>query len=333
MSAPSSKKPKEPKKPTSSVKRAARPKAAKQAKKPDAAPPAPSAEPELERLRGMLSMLYDNNPDGVCFCDSSGALYMNPAAQQMINMPQTAPNTGGAETWTETYGLFLPDGTTPYPTEELPMSRAILRREVVRDAELLVKNPRLPKPIWVIASAAPMANNQAIGVFRDITERKQLEQDLEQRNQELAVQMRENTDLIERLRLAVDELSTPVLELWDDILALPVVGVVDTVRSARMMEKILSEVVARRCRAVILDVTGVDVIDTSTADRFIRIAHSIELLGAECVISGVQPAVAQTLTDLGVSFRGLVTKRNLKRALDYCISRQPQQAGHRGNVT
>ena len=70
-----------------------------------------------------------------------------------------------------------------------------------------------------------------------------------------------------------------------------------------------------------------------TADRFIRIAHSIELLGAECVISGVQPAVAQTLTDLGVSFRGLVTKRNLKRALDYCISRQPQQAGHRGSVT
>ena len=76
-----------------------------------------------------------------------------------------------------------------------------------------------------------------------------------------------------------------------------------------MMEKVLSEVVSRRCRAVILDVTDVDVIYTSTADRFIRIAHPIELLGAECAISGVQPAVAQPLTD-------------------YCISRQPQQSGH-----
>jgi len=331
MSAPVSKKT------TSSVKRAPRPKAAKPAAKPAAKSattlPAPSVDPELERLRAMLGMLYDNNPDSVCFSDSSGALFMNPAAQQMMNLPQTGPNTGGIDTWTETYGLFLPDGKTPYPTADLPMTRAILKRETVRDAELVIKAPQLEKPKWIIASAVPMPNNQAICVSRDITERKQLEQDLEQRNQELAVQMRENTDLIERLRLAVDELSTPVLELWDDILALPVVGVVDTVRSARMMEKILSEVVSRRCRAVILDVTGVDVIDTSTADRFIRIAHSIELLGAECVISGVQPAVAQTLTDLGVSFRGLVTKRNLKRALDYCISRQPQQAGHRGNVT
>lgn len=331
MSAPRSKKT------TSSVKRTPRPKAAKPAAKPAATPAATpsanSADGELERLRGMLSMLYENNPDGVCYCDSSGALFMNPAAQRILNTSQTEPTIGGVDTWTETFGIFLPDGKTPFPTEELPLTRAMMKGEVVRDAEILVKNPRLPKPIWVIASAAPIGNNQGIGVFRDITERKQLEQDLEQRNQELAVQMRENTDLIERLRLAVDELSTPVLELWDDILALPVVGVVDTVRSSRMMEKILSEVVARRCRAVILDVTGVDVIDTSTADRFIRIAHSIELLGAECVISGVQPAVAQTLTDLGVSFRGLVTKRNLKRALDYCISRQPQQAGHRGNVT
>jgi len=292
--------------------------------------PASSDKKELERMRGMLDMLFDRNPDGVAYCDEQGNLFLNQTAKDLLNT-DSAQNTNGIGTWSDAYGLFLLDGKTVFPPEELPLARALRKREVVRDVEMICKSPKRPAGVYLIASATPMPNGQAIVVFRDITERKRLEQDLEQRNGELAAQMRENTELIDRLRLAVDELSTPVLELWDDILALPVVGVVDTVRSSRMMEKVLSEVVARRCRSVILDVTGVDVIDTSTADRFIRIAHSIELLGAECVISGVQPAVAQTLTDLGVSFRGLVTKRNLKRALDYCISRQPQQSGHRGN--
>jgi rsbT co-antagonist protein RsbR len=132
-------------------------------------------------------------------------------------------------------------------------------------------------------------------------------------------------------RLAVDELSTPVLELGNNILALPVVGVVDMARSARMMEKVLAEVVARRCRFVIIDVTGVEVIDTGTADRFLHIARAIELLGAECIISGVQPAVAHTLTNLGVGFRGLVTRRNLKHALDFCVARE-KQVNRRGTA-
>jgi rsbT co-antagonist protein RsbR len=282
-------------------------------------------------MRGMLEMLFEGNPDGVCYSDGQGNIVMNKAAQELMDFGQRV-NDMAMNSWAESFGLFLNDGKTLYPTEELPLARALLRRESVRDVELICKLPSRKEPMYLQASATPLPNGNAIAVFRDITERKKLEQDLEQRNQELALQMRENNELIERLRLAVDELSTPVLELWDDILALPVIGVVDTVRSARMMEKVLAEVVTRRCRAVILDVTGVDVIDTSTADRFIRIAQSIELLGAECVISGVQPAVAQTLTDLGVSFRGLVTRRNLKRALDYCISRHPQPVNHRGNA-
>jgi rsbT co-antagonist protein RsbR len=278
---------------------------------------------ELERMRALLGVLYEGNPDGVAYSDAKGTLIFNPAASRLLNMNLSGPDTDGVETWATKYGCFMADGVTLCPTEALPLARG-LRGETVRDCELIIKNPQAPDGVWISASAAPLPGGAAIVVFRDITARKHLERDLEQRNEELARQMRDNNSLIERLRLAVDELSTPVLELWDDILALPVVGVVDTVRSARMMEKVLAEAVIRRCRSVIIDVTGVDVIDTGTADRFLRIARSIELLGAECVISGVQPSVAQTLTDLGVGFRGLVTQRNLKRALDYCISRQPQ---------
>mgnify|MGYP000367249315 CR=1 FL=1 len=283
---------------------------------------------ESEVIRGMLEMLFERNPDPVCYTDPKGNIFINAAAQAMGGTGPFAPDDSGVGTWSEKYGCFLPDGKTVHPTETLPLARA-LRGEVVRDYEMIIKNPHHPEGIWILASAMPLPNGYAMTVCRDITERKRLECELEERNSELARQVRENNSLIERLRLAMDELSTPVLELWDDILALPVVGVVDTVRSARMMEKVLAEAVSRRCRSVIIDLTGVDVIDTGTADRFLRIASSIELLGAECVISGVQPLVAQTLTDLGVGFHGLVTKRNLKRALDYCIGRQPQ-APHRG---
>lgn len=279
---------------------------------------------ELEKLRAMLGVLFDNNPDGVCIADSAGNLAANSAGTALFPAPSSAARAAGPESWAHNYGLFLADGKTPHPTETLPLFRALVQRETVREYELFCRTKEVPDGIWLSVAASPLPSGGAIAVFRDISQRKRLEADLAQRNTALRQQMNENRELIERLRLAVDELGTPVLELWDDVLALPVVGMVDTVRSKRMMEKILSEVVARRCRFVIIDVTGVDFIDTSTADHFMKLARAIELLGAGCVLSGVQPAVAQTLTELGVSFRGLVTQRNLKRALDYCIGKKQE---------
>jgi rsbT co-antagonist protein RsbR len=110
-----------------------------------------------------------------------------------------------------------------------------------------------------------------------------------------------------------------VLEVWDEVLTLPVVGVVDTERSAQMTERLLTEVVQSRCRFVIIDLTGVQLIDSSTADRIIKLSRSVQLLGAECILTGIQPAVAQTLVELGVEFSNVNTQRNLKRALQLCM--------------
>ncbi len=150
----------------------------------------------------------------------------------------------------------------------------------------------------------------------------QLVMDLSARDEEMAQKLaaeREKNETLERLRVAVHELSTPILEVWDGVLALPLIGVVDSKRAAQVMETLLDAVVKMRGKYVILDVTGVDVLDTATADHLLKIVRAVELLGARCVLTGVRPSVAQTLVELGVSFGSLVTLRNLKHGLDRCL--------------
>ncbi len=142
-----------------------------------------------------------------------------------------------------------------------------------------------------------------------------LEQLVEERTRALSAKDAENQDLIRRLRGALEELSTPVLELWDDVLALPVVGVLDSQRSAEMTERLLAETARSQAKVVIVDLTGVEVVDTATADRLIKLAQAVEMLGSRCIVTGIQPAVAQTIVDLGVEFGRLRTLRNLKHAL------------------
>ncbi len=117
----------------------------------------------------------------------------------------------------------------------------------------------------------------------------------------------------------VRQLQTPILQLWDDVLALPVIGMVDSRRSAEMMETLLQEIVKNRCKYVILDITGVEIVDTRTADHFVKVMKSAELLGTRCVMTGIRPAVAQTLVELGVDLSSIRTLRNLQEGLRYCL--------------
>ncbi len=127
--------------------------------------------------------------------------------------------------------------------------------------------------------------------------------------------------IIEQQQLAIAELSTPVLQLWEDVLALPIIGVVDSLRGQAIMERLLDEVSRRRARFVILDITGVEMVDTRTADHFIKVARAAELLGATCVITGIRPAVAQTLVTIGADLSSLLTTASLGQGLRECIRR------------
>jgi len=135
---------------------------------------------------------------------------------------------------------------------------------------------------------------------------------------------------IERQRLAIQELSTPIIEIWDAVLCLPVIGVVDSVRGAEMTERLLHSVTERRAKRVIVDVTGIDVMDTRTVDHFIRMARAVGLLGADCVLTGLSPPLAQTIVHLGVEMRGIHTFRTLREAIRDFVTR-PQNKPVRAN--
>lgn len=110
---------------------------------------------------------------------------------------------------------------------------------------------------------------------------------------------------------ALRELSAPVIEVWDEILVLPIVGSVDTRRAQEINEALLETVVEKQARVTIIDITGLPVVDTSTANHLIKTVQSIQLLGAETIITGVRPAIAQTIVTLGIDTSVLKTKSRL----------------------
>ncbi|HKI01881.1 MAG TPA: STAS domain-containing protein [Thermoanaerobaculia bacterium] len=149
-------------------------------------------------------------------------------------------------------------------------------------------------------------------------------------NRALAQQEAVNRDLegkletIEMQQAAIRELSTPIIEVWAGVLCLPVVGIVDSQRSAEMTETLLETIVAKQARMAIVDITGIDVMDTKTADHFIKMARAVRLLGAECIVSGINPGIAQTLTHIGVDLTGVRTLRSLRDALQLYLRETEQ---------
>lgn len=145
---------------------------------------------------------------------------------------------------------------------------------------------------------------------------------LEQQRQQIRLQEQELTikaQTIERQTAAILELSTPILEVWDDVLVLPIVGAIDTARSEAIMAGLLEQIRRAQTKWVILDVTGVEIVDTHTADHLIKVVRAASLLGCASLLCGVQPAVAQTLVSLGVELSELSTARTLKDALRHCL--------------
>ena len=131
---------------------------------------------------------------------------------------------------------------------------------------------------------------------------------------------------IEKQRAAIKELSTPMIEVWAGVLCVPIVGVIDSSRAGEMTSALLSAVVEKKVRFTIIDITGIEAMDTRATDHFLRMARSVRLLGAECVLSGINPNVARSIIHMGVELSGIQTYRSLRDALQHHVRRQARSA-------
>ena len=150
-----------------------------------------------------------------------------------------------------------------------------------------------------------------VSITLDASEAKRREQ------QELQAKL----DVIEQQQKVIRDLATPIIEVWDGVLTLPMMGVIDSTRAADVMENLLAAVVSKRARFAILDLTGVEIVDTKTASYLIELVRAIRLLGAEGIITGIRPTVAQTMVSLGLDLTGIATQANLRAGLRLCMLR------------
>lgn len=113
----------------------------------------------------------------------------------------------------------------------------------------------------------------------------------------------------------IREMSTPTIELWKGVLVLPVVGVVDSMRAQHMMESMLNKIAETHSKVIIMDIQGVAALDTAVANHLIKITIATKLMGCECILSGITPAVAQTIIQLGIDMENIKTKSTLSDGL------------------
>ncbi|UQA61881.1 STAS domain-containing protein [Polyangium aurulentum] len=250
-------------------------------------------------------------------------------ATNLLKKTQAMAKVGGWELdlrtnqlfWSdETYRIHeVPPGFEPiletainfYAPEAVPVITEVVGACATRgepyDVELQLITYK-KRRIWVRAAGHAVWEDGKVvrlyGAFQDIDDVKRRALDLE-----------EKLLIIEQQRTDMHSMSVPIIQVWDGVLALPVVGKLDQMRAADMTERVLDAVVTMSAHEVILDLTGVDSVDEATADHLVRIMRATRLLGAQSVVTGIRPAVAQTLVELGADMSGTVTRSNLREAI------------------
>ena len=179
--------------------------------------------------------------------------------------------------------------------------RQVFREGQVRDYPLEIRNSdgRVTSVLYN-ASVYRDESGAVVGVFaaaRDITERKLSEERIKQQSQEIL------------------ELSTPVMQVWQGVVAVPLIGCLDSQRTQQFMERLLDRIVETNSPVALVDIMGVPTIDTQTAQHLIETITAVRLLGAQVVLTGLRPAIAQTLVHLGIDLSGITTRSSLAAGL------------------
>ncbi|WP_437681285.1 PAS domain S-box protein [Sorangium sp. So ce131] len=222
---------------------------------------------------------------------------------------------------------------------------AALEEEVLLPAPADAARPRT----WVHHQVVPIQDGVAV-TMRDTTDRKRLEdqlrqsierleayaEELEGKNRMLAEENaeRERTaSVLRQQQEAIRALSTPIIKAWEGVLVLPIIGALDGARATQIMEKLLGDIVRTQAHFAVLDLTGVEDVDAPTVDHLLQVARAASLLGSRCLLSGISPAVARAIVELGGDTRTFETFGELEHALRHALlvsgARLPRARGGR----
>lgn len=251
-------------------------------------------------------LLVENAPDGIGITDTDLIItYTNPAFAAMLGYEAL---TGKA--WLD---LIHPDDRSLLETAIRQPQRAGIARTTLRylhrDGTIITVQCSVP--------ALRNRNGRIVGyasINQDITEQLRAEEE----RQRLALQ----EQVIQAQQAILRELSTPLLPIAAGVVAIPLIGTIDSTRAQQVMETLLEGINRYRATVAIIDITGVKVVDTQVAGALIRAAQAASLLGAQVVLTGISPEIAQTLVHIGVEFYDLVTKTTLQEGIAFALSRR-----------
>ena len=281
---------------------------------------------DLKRSDDLLHALMETLPDAVYFKDTeSRFIRINKAQADRFSL-EPAQAVGKSD-----FDFFTEEHARPaYEAEQ----------EIIRTGQPLLNLeeketwPDRP-PTWVSTTKLPLrdAAGNIIGTFgvsRDITDRKQAEEALARAYAEVEQQVAERTaalqqetaererlqeEVIEAQRQALQELSTPIIPMLEGVIVMPLVGSIDTLRARDITRALLAGIREYRAKVVILDITGVPLVDTGVAAYLNRTVQAARLKGARAIVTGISDAVAETIVDLGIDWSGIETLSDLQTGL------------------
>jgi rsbT co-antagonist protein RsbR len=155
------------------------------------------------------------------------------------------------------------------------------------------------------------------GIISDITEMRQRREKIAQ----LEVSIQEKIDIIEGQSMLLDQLSVPVIQIWESVLLMPLVGAIDSRRASQVLESLLEQIGRAGAEFVLIDITGVPMVDTAVASNLVRAVQAAQLLGCQSVMVGISAEIAQTLVGLGVDFSRITTRATLQLGLEHALER------------